>query len=57
MSQASTNSLPAPRARPRIEAMLTAGARDRRTSRSSHAFIPVGPGGSASVRSGAFSVS
>ena len=42
-SQASTNSLPAPRARPRIEAMLTAGARDRRTRRSSHACIPVGP--------------
>lgn len=33
-SHASTNSLPAPRARPRIDAMLTTGARERRTSRS-----------------------
>src|SRR5712671_875582 len=32
-SQASTNSLPAPRARPRIEAMLTTGARARRTDK------------------------
>lgn len=36
-SQASTNSLPAPRARPRIEAMVTTGARDRRTRKSIHA--------------------
>ena len=48
-SQASTNSLPAPRARPRIEAMLTAGARDSRTRRSSHACIPVGPTPNATV--------
>ena len=42
-SVASTNSLPAPRARPRIEAMLTTGARDRRTMRSVHVGSPVGP--------------
>jgi hypothetical protein len=56
-SQASTNSLPAPRTRPRIEAMLTNGARDRRTRRSSHACIPVGPILSAAVLPGSFSVS
>src|SRR6202011_4852730 len=42
-SQASTNSLPAPRARPRIEAMLTTGTRARRTRTSIQADSPVGP--------------
>jgi hypothetical protein len=42
-SQARTNSLPAPRARPRIDAMLTTGARDRRTRTSIQAGSPVGP--------------
>ena len=56
-SQASTNSLPAPRARPRIEAMLTTGARARRTRTSIHAGMPVGPTPSAAVLAGSFSTS
>jgi len=57
MSQASTNSLPAPRTRPRIDAMLTTGARLSRTIRSSHGCIPVGPGGIDTVFIGSPSVS
>src|SRR6266581_9642183 len=54
-SQARTNSLPAPRARPRIEAALTTGARARRTRTSIQADSPVGPTPSASVLPGSFS--
>ncbi len=53
----SPNSLPAARARPRIAAMLTTGARERRTRRSSQACIPVGPLPSASVLPGSPSTS
>ena len=56
-SQARTNSLPAPRARPRIEAMLTTGARARRTRTSIQADSPVVPTPSASVLPGSFSKS
>ena len=41
----------------RIEAMLTTGARARRTRTSSHAGIPVGPTPSAAVLPGSFSTS
>jgi hypothetical protein len=46
MPMARANSLPAPRARPRIEAMLTTGARLSQAVRSSHRCIPVGPAAS-----------
>jgi hypothetical protein len=51
------NSLPAPRARPRIEAMLTTGARERRTRRSIQADITVGAAGIATALPGSFSSS
>ncbi len=43
MSQARAISLPFPVARPRIEAIVTMGARVRRTSMSGHPSSPVGP--------------
>jgi len=44
------NSVPAQQARPRIEAMVTTGARASRPRTSVHAGRPVGPAGNASVR-------
>jgi hypothetical protein len=57
MSHATMNSLPAPRARPRIDAMLTTGARISRAVESSQGCIPVGPGGIVTVFAGSRSVS
>jgi hypothetical protein len=43
-SQASTNSLPAPRVRPRMDAMLMTGDAERRVVMSIHVGRPLGPG-------------
>ena len=50
MSVARTNSLPAPRTRPRIEEIVTAGTLLNRTNFSRYGCRPVGPGGMAATR-------